>query len=423
MRLIEENQRVKVMFLSSEVHCCCWALRLDPSFVKTYGGIRNVADAKIIRLIPTIVLHANTVWNSLITITSLDLKYFGSPDIKQNSHYSPTGSLENCCIVGNTEAMKITLKNLDNLSPPMGCNSSPEANEGKLGQLVARVEAEVDDHELLIQESPNGCTLEAETQTQTVRVQFRLQRECSFGQNFLITGDHPILGSWDPNNAISLTWSDSHIWTADIDIPVGRCFKFKLVMQESDGKFVWQPGPDRVLEGCFQTDKIITLCEDWENPDSRIVMETDPTTNQFVEPSQEPEGYAICMEEELVSDEVVPVLIPGLSQLSVNQGPEDEPEPVNGAAVVATGPDMAQDLTLPELESKDDIANASDLNPRPEISLVNENQESCEIKHQEMQVTEEQDHEATQPMTSLLHNDVQWSNNVMQKFLNILGIQ
>ncbi|XP_076939556.1 uncharacterized protein LOC143608394 [Bidens hawaiensis] len=287
----------------------------------------------------------------------------------------------------------------------------------------AHAQAEVDDHELLIQESPNGYAFEAETQT--VRVQFRLQRECSFGQNFLITGDHPILGSWDPNNAISLTWSDGHIWTADIDIPVGECIKFKLVMQESDGKFVWQPGPDRVLEGCFQTEKIITLCEDWENPDARIILETDPTTNQeiqIVEPSQEPEEYAICLEEELVSDEVVPVLVPGLSQLSVDEGLEDEHEPVNGAAVVAAGPDMTQDLTLPELESKDDIANASDLNPRPEISSVNENQESCDIKHQEMQVTEEQDHEATQPMRSLLHNDIQWSNNVMQKLLNIFGI-
>lgn len=103
------------------------------------------------------------------------------------------------------------------------------------------MQAEVDDHELLIQESPNGyarkrilvftivskinisffCLIQyinvlVEAETQTVRVQFRLQRECSFGQNFLITGDHPILGSWDPNNAISLTWSDGHIWTADI---------------------------------------------------------------------------------------------------------------------------------------------------------------------------------------------------------------
>ncbi|KAM0009885.1 putative glucan 1,4-alpha-glucosidase [Helianthus debilis subsp. tardiflorus] len=329
----------------------------------------------------------------------------------------------------------------------------------------SHAQAEVDHHKLLIQDSPNGYTVEAETQT--VGVQFQLRRECSFGQNFLLTGDHPILGLWDPNNAVPLTWSDGHIWTVHLDIPIGKCIKFKLIMQESDGKYVWQPGPDRVLE-CFQTEKIITLCEDWENPDSRTIIETDPSMNeeiQFVEPSvgttvtEEPNEYAINMKEVLVSDEVVPVLVPGLSQLPLDEGPDDEPEPANGAAMVSTGhdmakvvpglsqlpvnegpvdhpeptngaamvsagPDMAKDLTLPELDSKGDIANTSNSNPRPEISSIQENQESCENKHQEMQVAEElQDHQATQPMISLLHNDIHWSTNVMQKFLNIFGIQ
>ncbi|XP_021970355.1 uncharacterized protein LOC110865408 isoform X2 [Helianthus annuus] len=326
----------------------------------------------------------------------------------------------------------------------------------------SHAQAEVDHHKLLIQDSPNGYT-----ETQTVGVQFQLRRECSFGQNFLITGDHPILGLWDPNNAVPLTWSDGHIWTVHLDIPIGKCIKFKLIMQESDGKYVWQPGPDRVLE-CFQTDKIITLCEDWENPDSRTIIETDPSMNQeiqFVEPSvgttvtEEPNEYAINMKEVLVSDEVVPVLVPGLSQLPLDEGPDDEPEPANGAAMASTGhdmakvvpglsqlpvnegpidepeltngaamvsagPDMAKDLTLPELDSKRDIANTSNSNPRPEISSIQENQESCENKHQEMQVAEElQDHQATQPMISLLDNDIHWSTNVMQKFLNIFGIQ
>ncbi|MFS7904535.1 putative glucan 1,4-alpha-glucosidase [Helianthus anomalus] len=329
----------------------------------------------------------------------------------------------------------------------------------------SHAQAEVDHHKLLIQDSPNGYTVEAETQT--VGVHFQLRRECSFGQNFLITGDHPILGLWDPNNAVPLTWSDGHIWTVHLDIPIGKCIKFKLIMQESDGKYVWQPGPDRVLE-CFQTEKIITLCEDWENPDSRTIIETDPLMNQeiqFVEPSvgttvtEEQNEYAINMKEVLVSDEVVPVLVPGLSQLPldegpddepepangaamastghdmakvvpglsqlpVNEGPVDEPEPTNGAAMVSAGPDMAKDLTLPELDSKRDIANTSNSNPRPAISSIQENQESCENKHQEMQVAEElQDHQATQPMISLLHNDIHWSTNVMQKFLNIFGIQ
>lgn len=53
-------------------------------------------------------------------------------------------------------------------------------------------------------------------------------------------------------------------------------------MQESDGIFEWQPGPDRVLE-CFKTDKIITLCEDWEDPDLRTTIETEPTQNPEIQ--------------------------------------------------------------------------------------------------------------------------------------------
>ncbi|KAI3830299.1 hypothetical protein L1987_04437 [Smallanthus sonchifolius] len=294
-------------------------------------------------------------------------------------------------------------------------------------------QTEADNHELLIEESPNGYsstqildfiiiisripflfTFNVTVEAETVGVQFQLQRECSFGHSFLITGDHPILGSWDPHNAISLTWSEGHIWTVHLDIPVGKCIKFKFIMQESNDKFVWQPGPDRILE----TEKSITLFEDWENPDSRIIIEMNQDI-QFVEPTQEPEGYAINMKEVLVADEGVPVLVPGLSPLPVNEGPDYEPEPVNGAAMMS---DMAKDLTLPEsqLDSKGDIANTSNPNPRPEISSMQENQESCENKHEEMQVAEEKDHQA---MSSLLHNDIQWSNNVMQKFLNLLGIQ
>lgn len=118
-------------------------------------------------------------------------------------------------------------------------------------------------------------------------------------------------------------------------------------MQESDGRFMWQPGPDRILE-CFETDKILTLCEDWETPDSRRILETDPTLNQeigmLVESSvringtEEQKGYALNLNEMLVSDEGFPVLVPGLSQLP----PSDEPDTLNGAAMVSTGADIPE---------------------------------------------------------------------------------
>ncbi|XP_024975044.1 uncharacterized protein LOC112513125 isoform X2 [Cynara cardunculus var. scolymus] len=306
-------------------------------------------------------------------------------------------------------------------------------------------QAEVKSQELHIEESLYGYTIEAEVdedsktkakaeaEAQTVCVRFQLQRECSFGQNFLIVGDDPIFGLWDPTNAIPLTWSEGHVWTVDLDIPIGKCIKFKFVMQERNGKFTWQPGPDRILE-CWESEKIITLCEDWENPNSRRIIEVGPTLNQVeelaataeemqmvaaddgttVEPSlgttgtskvkisnnkaqtEEPDAYAINMKEVLVSNEAVPVLVPGLSQLpttdtdqepSANEGSKDEPESaLNGTAMIATGVDMAMDLKLPE-----------------------------ETQH----VAEERDHETTQPAKSL---PIQWGDNFKQKLFGIFSV-
>nr|XP_043611024.1 uncharacterized protein LOC122582663 isoform X2 [Erigeron canadensis] len=293
-------------------------------------------------------------------------------------------------------------------------------------------------------------TIEAETET--VRVKFQLHKECSFGQNFLITGDDPVLGLWDPNHAIPLTWSEGHSWTsAHLDLPIGRCIKFKFIlMQESDGVIVWQPGPDRVLE-CFKTDKTMTLCEDWEDPDSRkIIIDAieppPPALNQEIhmaEPllaranndnTEEPNVSATSMKLVSADERGVPVLVPGLNQYQLDEDPvihnlaSNDYEPpesliINGSAMlVSTEPDRAKDLILPdELDLKGDAC-TSNLNPRPEISSIPEIQDSRENEHQErQQVTEEQ--VTVPPREHSPHNNVKWGHNAVQKLFSIFGIR
>uniref|UniRef100_A0A453FYJ7 CBM20 domain-containing protein n=1 Tax=Aegilops tauschii subsp. strangulata TaxID=200361 RepID=A0A453FYJ7_AEGTS len=48
----------------------------------------------------------------------------------------------------------------------------------------------------------------------TVRVTFVLEKKCAFGQRFLVVGDDPALGLWDPAKATALDWSAGHVWTA-----------------------------------------------------------------------------------------------------------------------------------------------------------------------------------------------------------------
>ncbi|KAJ0235050.1 Carbohydrate-binding-like fold [Hirschfeldia incana] len=124
---------------------------------------------------------------------------------------------------------------------------------------------------------------EAADPGRTVRVRFQLRKECVFGEHFFILGDHPAFGGglWDPENALPLNWSDGHVWTLDLDLPVGRLVEFKFILKAETGEILWQPGPNRAVE-TWETNKTIRICEDWENADLQMMREEDfvPLLNQ-----------------------------------------------------------------------------------------------------------------------------------------------
>ncbi|XP_042516476.1 uncharacterized protein LOC122090820 [Macadamia integrifolia] len=121
------------------------------------------------------------------------------------------------------------------------------------------------------------------SQSKTVHVKFQLQKECIFGQQFLLVGDDPIFGLWDPSNAIPLEWSDGHIWTVELDLPVGKSVQFKFILEGTDGEVVWQPGADRLVQ-TWETKNTIIVSEDWENPEIQKVIE-EPMINPSMEPA------------------------------------------------------------------------------------------------------------------------------------------
>ncbi|KAK2657014.1 hypothetical protein Ddye_010066 [Dipteronia dyeriana] len=111
-------------------------------------------------------------------------------------------------------------------------------------------------------------------QSKTIHVRFQLQKECMFGEQFLIVGDDPMFGLWDPENAIPLNWSDCHVWTVELDIPVGKSIQFKFLLKDRTGNILWQPGPDRIFQ-TWETENTITICEDWENAEYQKISEGD----------------------------------------------------------------------------------------------------------------------------------------------------
>ncbi|XP_022748185.1 uncharacterized protein LOC111297858 [Durio zibethinus] len=120
---------------------------------------------------------------------------------------------------------------------------------------------------------------EEENPSKTTHVKFQLRKECSFGEHFFIVGDHPMLGLWDPESAIPLTWSEGHVWTLELDIPVGVSIQFKFVLKTRTGNLLWQPDPDRIFKS-WETENTIIVCEDWEKAEEQKVIEEEPLANQ-----------------------------------------------------------------------------------------------------------------------------------------------
>ncbi|XVE97060.1 hypothetical protein REPUB_Repub02eG0278000 [Reevesia pubescens] len=120
-----------------------------------------------------------------------------------------------------------------------------------------------------------------------------------------MVGDHPMLGLWDPESAIPLTWSEKHVWTVELDIPVGVSIQFKFILKTINGNLLWQPGPDRILKS-WETENTVIVCEDWEEADYQKVIEEQLLANQDGAPLDS--EMAIVAEnltppkEELVSD-------------------------------------------------------------------------------------------------------------------------
>ncbi|KAK3015512.1 hypothetical protein RJ639_005394 [Escallonia herrerae] len=121
--------------------------------------------------------------------------------------------------------------------------------------------------------------IEDSNEAKAVHVKFQLERECSFGQHFHIVGDDPMFGSWDPTDAIPLNWSDGHVWTAELDVPIGKSIKFKFILKEGTDYVLWQPGPDRILQ-TWETEKTIIVWEDWENAELQNLTEDEPSFKQ-----------------------------------------------------------------------------------------------------------------------------------------------
>ncbi|PQM34447.1 hypothetical protein Pyn_22823 [Prunus yedoensis var. nudiflora] len=113
-------------------------------------------------------------------------------------------------------------------------------------------------------------TLRFSETSETVHVQFQLHKECNFGESFLLVGNEPIMGEWNPASAIPLNWSDGNIWTVELDMPVGIAVQYK--------RSIVATRSDRILH-TWNTKNNIAIAEDWKDSELQKISELQ-ITNQ-----------------------------------------------------------------------------------------------------------------------------------------------
>ncbi|KAF2312574.1 hypothetical protein GH714_035118 [Hevea brasiliensis] len=78
--------------------------------------------------------------------------------------------------------------------------------------------------------------------SKTAHVKFQLQKECMFGDQFLL------------------------------DVPIESTIQFKFILKQSNGDMFWQPGPDRIFKS-WESKGTVIIAEDWENPEAQKITE------------------------------------------------------------------------------------------------------------------------------------------------------
>ncbi|CAG9462760.1 unnamed protein product, partial [Pedinophyceae sp. YPF-701] len=90
----------------------------------------------------------------------------------------------------------------------------------------------------------------AAVQAGPLTVEFAIPYCTSFGQEVRMVGSAEQLGQWDVTRALSMTWTDGHIWRGEAPLAPGEVeYKYVVVSSgDSPAWVLWQPGDNMIIE-------------------------------------------------------------------------------------------------------------------------------------------------------------------------------
>uniref|UniRef100_A0A6N2LCP2 CBM20 domain-containing protein n=1 Tax=Salix viminalis TaxID=40686 RepID=A0A6N2LCP2_SALVM len=207
----------------------------------------------------------------------------------------------------------------------------------------------------------------------TVHVKFQLQKECTFGEQFFLVGEDPMIGLWDPSNAIPLDWSEGHTWSVGAgkvellkdtillvfnevydtnseswqDVRIDLTMQYKFILKRSTGEIVWQPGPDRIFK-TWESNSSVVIAEDWENAGAQKIMEEQAINTPDLEPAGA--GNVSLQGGEVISDFNKDLMLSGHIACAEDKS-NGKYEVVDGIAYPEEGHIINADIKLESEES------------------------------------------------------------------------
>lgn len=79
------------------------------------------------------------------------------------------------------------------------------------------------------------------------KVRISFQCKVGLGDVWKITGQAPELGRWNPEISPRMVWNNGDVWVFESRIRPGT-FTYKAVLRAADGAYIYEEGPDHVLE-------------------------------------------------------------------------------------------------------------------------------------------------------------------------------
>ena len=95
----------------------------------------------------------------------------------------------------------------------------------------------------------------------TVQANITLHVTADPGQSLFIVGAAPVIGSWDPANAVPLTQADAGTWTGTVNLPGSAVVEFKYIRKDAAGTVVWESDPNRTVS--TPSGGTITMDDTW----------------------------------------------------------------------------------------------------------------------------------------------------------------